>query len=137
MRNPFALPILCMFASLSGGDGFGQTVAEPRPLGSSDSVQNFGFWKGEWLVENTRYDIEKDSFTNVGTATASAEMLLDGRVLLERWEGEEGPIASAFGVTLRYFDADRDRWVTITNWPAGSPLSAQFTHTNAKPEIHT
>ncbi len=93
---------------------------------AEDPVSDFGFWPGEWLIENTRYDAESEAFVSAGVARSSAEMLLDGRLLLERWEGEEGLMEPFFGLTLRYFEPSRGRWVTIKNWPAGSPLTAQF-----------
>lgn len=126
MRNPFALPILCILASLSGGNGLGQTVQEPLPVESGEAVKDFGFWSGDWLVLNTRYDIENGVFVDAGSARSSAEMLLGGRVLLERWEGVAGAIESSFGVTVRYFEPSRGRWVTFKSWPAGSPLAAEF-----------
>ena len=129
MRNPFALPILCILASLSGGNGFGQTVAEPPPVESGRVVDDFGFWSGTWLIENTRQDLENEVFVNAGVARSSAELLLDGRLLLERWAGEDGAIEAFCGLTLRYFDPVRGRWATLKNWPAGEPLTAQFTRT--------
>ncbi|MEL6497351.1 MAG: hypothetical protein AAGJ54_12810 [Planctomycetota bacterium] len=127
MPSPFALPILCILSSLSVCNGFGQTVADPRPVESGQAVDDFGFWSGHWLVENARQDLENEVFVNAGVSRSSAEMLLDGRLLLERWDGEDGAMASLFGLTLRYFDPERGRWVTIKNWPAGSPVAAQFT----------
>ncbi|MEL6797205.1 MAG: hypothetical protein AAFO89_10340 [Planctomycetota bacterium] len=129
MRKPFVLPILCILAPFTAGAAFGQTLAEPVPVRAGGVVTDFGFWPGEWLIENTRFDAENEVFVNGGVARSSAELLLDGRLLLERWEGEDGAIEAFCGLTLRYFDPGRGRWVALKNWPAGDPLAAQFTRT--------
>lgn len=125
MRNPLALLVLCVCAGVSGG----QTVEAPAAPAAGESVSDFGFWPGEWLVLNTRYDAEHDVYVDAGASRSVAESLLGGRLLLERWAGESGAVEALSGLTLRYFAADRGRWVTITNWPAGTPMAAQFTRT--------
>jgi hypothetical protein len=122
MRKPLALLVLCVFAGWSGG----QSARPPVPPTAGEQVTDFGFWTGKWAVSNTRFDPDRQVYFDAGEARATVEPLFGGGVLLERWEGETGQIASTFGISLRYFDERWGRWVVVLNWPGGEPTAARF-----------
>ncbi|MEO1584013.1 MAG: hypothetical protein AAFR96_05500 [Planctomycetota bacterium] len=122
MRTFLALQIACVCAATSAG----QTVDPPPQPGSGDAVTDFGFWSGSWLVQVVRKDLENAVYVDNGTARATVERVAGGDVLLERWEGETGASADAFGLSLTYFDPAIERWVAVRSFPGGEPLAVQF-----------
>ncbi len=99
----------------------------PEPPAAAETVTNFGFWPGEWLVLNTRRDLEHAVYVDAGSARATVEPVLGGEAYLERWQGVEGAIEPTFGISLVSFEPARDRWVSVRCWPGGDPLAARFT----------
>lgn len=91
------------------------------PQADRDSWHEFDFWLGEWSVNN-RYLQEDGSWKDGGEARARITPVLDGRAVFEEWRGE-GEKASLFGMSLRAYDAERQGWTLLLNWPNATSAS--------------
>ncbi len=98
-------------------------LAVPSALAGEPGDQ-FDFWLGEWDVTNRH--LRGGSWVESGTSRAVITPVLGGDAVLERWDGRTGAMAGVFGFSLRWYDAELERWVVILNWPGGSEQSPRF-----------
>lgn len=104
--------------------------ARPMPL-NAPAPRQFDSWIGQWDVTN-RYLQEDESWEDDGTAVDNVYSILDGKAILEFWEGQarQGPLK---GFSIRYFDPEKDKWILALNWPSPNQpfffeLDGQFRH---------
>ncbi len=91
---------------------------------ADDPHDQFDFWLGEWTVSNRH--LRNGSWSESGQSHARITPVLDGMAVLEEWDGKPGGMSGVFGFSLRWYDADLQRWVVILNWPGGSTQSPRF-----------
>jgi len=97
-----------------------------------DEPRQFDFWVGEWSVNN-RFLQEDGSWIDGGSARVKIFPILDGKAILEFWDGRFGNGFVMRGFSLRYFDPSTEKWQLVLNWPGpNSPsfgeLSGTFRH---------
>lgn len=90
-------------------------------------ARQFDFWIGEWDV-NLRIRQADGSWPNKVSAAVKIYPVLDRKAILELWDSP-----TIKGFSLRYFDAEKKKWVLWLNWPgrnrsAGSSLEGEFRH---------
>lgn len=100
------------------------------PLLAADAPQDprrdFDFWCGKWSIQNER--LLQDGSKKTGPATLSVRPVLGGMAILEEsWSGApDSDMADTFGMSLRFYDEDLQRWVVILAWPSGAPTTPSF-----------
>lgn len=94
-------------------------------------ARQFDFWVGTWRVTN-RFLQDDGTWQDDGEAVDKIYSILDGKAILEFWDGEarRGPLR---GFSLRYFDPASERWILVLNWPGPNrprffQLDGQFRH---------
>ncbi len=104
------MPAFILLASLAGQDA---TTSPDR---------QFDFWVGEWNVQNRL--LGDSGYYDAGMAKARIRPILGGKAILEEWNGQPGGHENVFGISIRYYDPEKQRWVIALNWP--SPQQASF-----------
>ncbi|MEQ8770984.1 MAG: hypothetical protein RIB60_10810 [Phycisphaerales bacterium] len=99
------------------------SLANPA-VAADDPRDQFDFWLGGWDVTNRHF--RGGSWVQSGTSRAVITPVLGGDAVLEQWDGRTGAMSGVFGFSLRWYDAELERWVVILNWPGGSVESPRF-----------
>lgn len=110
----------------------GQGDDPPGVAWSFAEARQFDFWIGEWSITN-RFFRDGQGWVEDGRSVAKIYSILDGKAILEYWNGDQVGGRDIRGFSLRYFDRDKDRWVLALNWPGqDSPsfgqLEGRFRH---------
>lgn len=110
---------------------FGVGLIEIATAQEVDPSRQFDFWIGAWEVEN-RYQMEDGRWMSAGTARNQVFSILEGKAILELWEGTMGE-RELVGFSVRYYDPESEFWQLVLNWPQpGSPsffeLDGGFRH---------
>lgn len=81
----------------------------------SESAQ-FDFWVGEWSVNN-RWLTDNGSWRNEGSGYLKVWPVLDGKAVMELWNGKGNKDNILKGFSIRYFDKPKNTWIACLNWP--------------------
>jgi hypothetical protein len=95
-------------------------------------ARQFDFWIGEWTVNN-RFIQDNGSWQDGGRAHVKIFPILDGKAILEFWDGRFNDGSVLRGFSLRYFDKAKQKWQLALNWPSPnrpgfSELEGAFRH---------
>lgn len=83
---------------------------------------------GEWNVVNRLLQSD-GTYTEQGDAYVKVYSVLDGKALLEFWQGTINE-NTLYGFSLRYYDRDKNKWIAVLNWPReNAPGLAEITGT--------
>lgn len=86
----------------------------------SPQARQFDFWIGEWDVANRHRNPrtpEDRTWYDTGRGTDRVYPILDGCAIVEQWEGYLA-FGHVLGFSVRAWDAERERWVILLNWPS-------------------
>ena len=94
------------------------------PRFSSDEHRSFDFWIGDWDVNWRRQLPGEFHHQKEGSYTHNRVFpILGGKALMEiAWDRDKPEQPSQRGMSIRYFDVDKQRWVMAQQWP--SPTGA-------------
>ncbi|MCR9244652.1 MAG: hypothetical protein NXI31_06440 [bacterium] len=112
--------ICCRFLLALGLAGCSVASAQE----AAGNPREFDFWIGEWDVHNRL--LGREGFYDAGLSRARIRPILGGKAILEEWDGQPGRHENVFGISVRYWDPKKGRWVIALNWP--NPQSASFSH---------
>ncbi len=107
----------------------GETVS---PAWDFPEARQFDFWLGEWSVNN-RFLRSDGRWSDGGKSVAKIYLILDGKAVLEFWDGKLDSGNELRGFSLRYYDRASGSWRLALNWPAPnapgfSELQGWFRH---------
>jgi hypothetical protein len=88
-----------------------------QPPWDFPEARQFDFWLGEWRVNN-RFIQNDGTWQDDGFAHVRIYSILDGKGVLEFWDGEIRGGTPLRGFSLRYYDAEAQQWMLALNWPA-------------------
>ena len=83
---------------------------------SFKEARQFDFWIGEWRVDN-RFKQNDNSWKDEGNGHLKVWPVLDGKAIIEFWDGTGRNNNIIKGFSLRYFDKAKKKWITCLNWP--------------------
>ena len=92
------------------------------PLNAPEA-HKFDFWIGEWKVQN-RFRQDDNSWKDEGGARVKIFPVLDGKAVMEFWDGTAKDMKETKGFSLRYFDTEAKKWKLVLNWP--QPNNGRF-----------
>ena len=93
-----------------------------RPRYNSAEYRTFDFWIGDWDV-NWRSQLPGEfHHQKVGSWTRNRVFpVLGGKAIMEiAWDRDIPEQASQRGMSIRYFDTDKKRWVMTQHWPSAT-----------------
>lgn len=79
-------------------------------------ARQFDFWIGEWKVQN-RFKQADNSWQDQGGARVEIFAVLNGKAIMEFWNGTARDWKETKGFSLRYFDPETEKWQLALNWP--------------------
>lgn len=79
-------------------------------------ARQFDFWIGEWKVQN-RFKQADGSWREQGGARVKIFPALNGKAVIEFWNGTARDWKETRGFSLRYFDPETRKWQLALNWP--------------------
>ena len=79
-------------------------------------ARQFDFWIGEWKVNN-RFKQDNNSWKDQGGAEVKIYSVLDGKAVMEFWNGTGRDFKETKGFSLRYYDPEIEKWRLALNWP--------------------
>ncbi len=83
---------------------------------SFKKARQFDFWIGEWYVNN-RFRQDDNSWKDEGEGYLKVWPVLDGKAIMEFWDGTGRNNNLVKGFSLRYYDKAQDKWIVCLNWP--------------------
>lgn len=88
----------------------------PAELFCQNESRQFDFWIGEWKVQN-RFKQDDNTWKDEGEGYLKVWPVLDGKAIMEFWDGtgRSGNIIKGF--SLRYYDRSKEKWIVCLNWP--------------------
>lgn len=97
-----------------------------QPSCPSVEARAYDFWIGEWDVDNAnRSPASPDAgLVPTGAGTDRVHAILGGCAIVEHWEGAL-TWDHVLGFSVRAYDAEREKWVAVLNWPG--PAGPSFT----------
>lgn len=84
--------------------------------------RSFDFWIGDWDVNWRAQNPGEFHHQKVGSWTRNRVFpILGGKAVMEiTWDRDKPDQASQRGMSIRYFDEDKQRWVMAQHWPSAS-----------------
>lgn len=79
-------------------------------------ARQFDFWIGEWDVQN-RFKQDDNSWKDEGEGYLKVWPILDGKAIMEFWDGTGRDEKVIKGFSLRYYDQSKGKWIVCLNWP--------------------
>ena len=104
------------------------------------AYDEYNFWNGHWSV-NWKAWKEGDTYTSLGTPNDHRVFsALDGKAMIElAYNDEVFKGSKTAGFSIRYFDANLNKWVMLQSWPGiNSPniSSLQGTHNLGRIQLY-
>lgn len=89
------------------------------PLYASDKHRTFDFWIGDWDVNWRSQSPGEFHYQPEGSWTRNRVFpILGGKAIMEVvWDRDKPDEASQRGMSVRYFDTEKARWVMAQHWP--------------------
>ncbi len=105
--NPWSLP------------GLGAEGPDPE---LRERLHLFGQFVGDWDIE--RWWLGPDGSEHRNRGHVWFRWILDGRAVQDVWSAIEGdpPVETSVGTTIRFYDAEQDRWTSLWIAPRYSAL---------------
>jgi len=82
----------------------------------AQNERQFDFWIGEWQVNNLFHE-QDNSWQDEGKGLLKVWPVLDGKAIIEFWDGTVRDNKITKGFSIRYFDKEKEKWIVCLNWP--------------------